>query len=705
MHLFTEIFPATIENLPKLNAYQLTLIGSLSANEIGGKLKYRLQNKFDGYWYWDSEQECLLANLLISQEQIDQTLKDLWAETDRTFQQNLEGISHTPDLSPSTSGIAKFVAHALLQAVENKIEAKLTTHRQDKGTYYINLICTRFGWVVNGLPAVSLSIRSNIDFKDDLKAFMTKRPNDNIVGLFATDKTKPFNTAMEITKIVGEIGEHNRRTRLLTYDLNPEMRELVANAPDGELVIETNGRYQYVVSALGLRVLNKHYERFGISEKLQISSARRKDYVLPVAKIAQKTGFIGTAYNSNSNADLFLDKTDIGYSTELRFGNGQSASPRSFKDVFPLVLRHGLYNPINDKKIKIAILNTKPQVKLDPLKTNLRKILGDNLGYELTTTETGLINVPKPTPANIERAVNQLGEQQPNIILGIIPQEYGSGDDESDNWTTYDYFKYYTLNKNLQSQVIQPSTIRNDWAVNNIILGILAKTGNIPFVLANSITYADLIVGLDVSRRKKKNNPGSINTAAIAKIYLTNGQFLHYNIRDATVEGETIPRNVLQAIFPVETFQNKRVVIHRDGNLQESEKVDLLAWGKEIGAEFFFVEVIKSGNPRIYAQHGKETRKAPKGSIFKLSDTEALMVSSEYPDSFEATPQPIRVRVHPPFTLTQALHSVLSLTLLHYGSIRPPRLPVTTFYADKISKMASKGIRPAALDGNIPFWI
>lgn len=705
MALFAEIFPVNTKNLPKLTAYKLTLVGSLRANEVGRKLRYRLQKDVAGHWYWDTDNKCLLTDTPLTDQEIQQILKKLWQGGDKVFQQNLEGISPAIDVTPSLQGIASLVADTLLQDVEHKIEDKLAEYRQEKDTHFINLICTRFGWVVDGQSAVSLSIRSTIDHKDDLKEYLTKHPDDDGVRLFVTDKTKPFNSAMEVTKVVGKVGEAGRRERLLSYDLSAQMREYVEKAPPDELVVETNGKFQYVVSALGLRVMNKHYERFGISEKLQIPSAERKNYVLPAARIAQQTNLIGDAYSSASHPHLFLEQTQIGYSAELRFGNNQTATPKSFRDVFPSIVKLGLYKPANDRKIRIAILNTKPNVTLEPLKISLRATLNHQLAFELTTPKNGLLTIANPSRANIEKAVNQLAKENPDIILAIIPQDYGSGDEESDEWTTYDHFKYFALNQNIQSQVVQPRTINNQWAMDNIALGILAKTGNIPFVLANSITYADFIVGLDVSRRRKKNNPGSINTAAIAKIYLTDGEFLRYNIRDAMVEGETIPKNVLQGIFPMETFQGKRIVIHRDGNLQDSEKEDLLAWGEEIGAEFYLVEVIKSGNPRIYAQSGKETLKAPKGSIFKLSETEALMVSSEYPDNFEATPQPVRVRVHPPFTLEQALHSVLSLTLLHYGSVRPPRLPVTTFYADKISKMASKGIRPAALDGHIPFWI
>ena len=130
-----------------------------------------------------------------------------------------------------------------------------------------------------------------------------------------------------------------------------------------------------------------------------------------------------------------------------------------------------------------------------------------------------------------------------------------------------------------------------------------------------------------------------------------------------------------------------------------------MKWGNEIDATFYFVEVIKSGCPRLYGtMEQKKVIKAPKGSIFKLSETEALLVSSEFPDSFKATPRPIRVCTHS-LPLKEALHSVLSLTLLHYGSVRPPRLPVTTHYANKISSMASKGLKPGDLDGTTPFWL
>ena len=240
------------------------------------------------------------------------------------------------------------------------------------------------------------------------------------------------------------------------------------------------------------------------------------------------------------------------------------------------------------------------------------------------------------------------------------------------------------------------------------MLGILAKTKTVPYILANPITYADFIVGLDVSRRQKRNLSGTISVAAMARIYCNNGELLRYSIRDAMIEGEIIPDHILRDIFPSEEFSGKTIVIHRDGRLPEQEKKALLKWGQDIGATFRFVEIIKNGNPRLYGikkvNNAVKVVNAAKGSIMKLSDTEALLVTSSLPSNM-GTPRPLKIRTHEPFPLKQALHSVLSLTLLHYGSERPPRLPVTTYYADKISTMASRGLRPKSSDGNTPFWL
>jgi argonaute-like protein implicated in RNA metabolism and viral defense len=64
----------------------------------------------------------------------------------------------------------------------------------------------------------------------------------------------------------------------------------------------------------------------------------------------------------------------------------------------------------------------------------------------------------------------------------------------------------------------------------------------------------------------------------------------------------------------------------------------------------------------------------------------------------------LHIRTEAPFGIEEAIHSVLALTLLHYGSLRPPRLPITIHYSDEIAYLALKGIKPKEMEGTLPFW-
>lgn len=303
--------------------------------------------------------------------------------------------------------------------------------------------------------------------------------------------------------------------------------------------------------------------------------------------------------------------------------------------------------------------------------------------------------------ADLERAVTAVQSDRPDIVLAFLPD---TGPNEEDEWGPYENLKEITVSRGIQSQVIYQSTLSKQYALGNIVLGVLGKTGNIPFVLADPLNYADLVVGIDIARRRRERLGGSINATAIARIYFGDGEFLRYVIHDTPLEGETIPESVLQTLFPLDEFSSKRVVIHRDGYFRGDEKEALRSWAGKIGAQFYLVEVIKTGTPRLYGIERGTVGQPPKGSAFTLSNTEAFLISS-LPPFRDATPQPLHIRTEAPFTTGQAIHSILALTILHYGSIRPPRLPVTIHYSDKIAYMALKGIKPKQLEGNIPYWL
>lgn len=696
--IFTEIFPVQSESLPDLTLYQLKVSGAVALDEVAGKVCYRLQAKFGGHWKWDKEKQYVITDSPQDQTAIRQILEEIWGTVnEEDVFRSLESIEVFPNDTPSTQGIANFVARSLSDDFSRAINNALTKHRKERTTYYVDLICSLRGWVVDNHPAVSVSINSKLEYKGDLKTYLARLSHPTrLKGLNVTDKTKPFQTSMPITGIVGRLGENNTRDRLLAFKPSPEMHDLIEQAPNDELVVKVAEKYDYVVSALRIKIHNADYTRFKINEKLQIEAAQRVEYITSVASIIQESGLVGRAYSTKTHDHLFLSGNDISYNPRLKVGNGEIVSPNS---IFRSLKKFGLYKSKTNRHIHIAILNTSPRTPLEPLRKNLRNELSKGMNYKLTLAIEK--EVPNASRGVLEPALEEIAERNPDIILGIIPKP----DFDTEEWTLYDEFKHLTLKKDLQSQVVQSDKVDNPYIIENVTLGILAKTGNIPYVLAEPINYADLIVGLDVTHRKKQNRPGTINTAGVARIYFSNGELMQYNIREAMLEGEIIPQHILQDLFPQTEFSGKKILIHRDGKLPDLEKEALTEWGNQIGTTFYFVEVIKSGAPRLYGSQNGKIVKAPKGRILKRSETEALLVSSEFPVGFRATPRPIQIRTHPPFSLEHALHSVLSLTLLHYGSVRLPRLPVTIHYADKICSMAARGLKPKTLDGTTPFWL
>ncbi|PHV64268.1 Piwi domain-containing protein [Cyanobacterium aponinum] len=698
MELFTEIFPIQLKSLPKFSTYSIATITSENKDKVGRKLQYQLQKNFSGHWYWDKVNKCLITDSPQQEAKFNDFIALLWQSKDDIFKNSLQSIVPNDKISPSHQGIADFVAHGLLADINPNIREILKKFIQNKGKYTITYECEKYGYVVNNHPSVSISLKSRLDYKETLKDYLSKIENKNeILGLHVTDITKPdFQSAMTITSIIGRLGENNNRQRLLSYSISDKMRRIITEANDQELIVETNNIYHYVVNALKIRVYNQDYERLKISEKLQITSDKRIEFLIPIIELIKKTNLVGNAYASSRHQHLFLTQDKLNYSPKLLFANNHQDN----KNVFNSVKKFGVYKPSQNQKIRIGILNTVPNLNLDDLRSNIRKNLGkEGLGYELNLA--GEENIHSLSRFNLESAIERLKERKPNIILAIIK---GKIEGKNNERTLYEEFKHLTLKNDIPSQVIRPITINNQFALKNILLGILAKTGTIPYILAHPLKYADFVIGLDVSRQKKRALSGTINSAAMARIYFNNGELLRYSIRDAMLEGEIIPSHILQDMFPVKEFSNKTIIIHRDGRLPLQEKESLLAWGKDINATFYFVEIIKNGNPRLYAREDSKTKNAPKGSIFKLSETEAFLVSSDFSANM-GTPRPLKIRTYPPFPLESALHSVLSLTLLHYGSERPPRLPVTTYYADKISTLASRGLRPQATDGSVPFWL
>jgi hypothetical protein len=717
--LYIDVFPINVLCIPELIGYRIKT--NNNTNAIGSKLVYCLRQKFSGHWAWGKER-IITDNITVAKEEIMEYVRYLWKKQPDEF-------GDVTDIEPDDTWIATpesqaiFVAKGLLEdeSIKREIEEILSKRKKpisDKAeierTYNIKYE------VVDGQPAISVTISSHIYYKESLKSYAKRNGQDSIIGLLVADKTSS-NMKGKIIRVKGIVSKE--RERLLDIAKRKKTREIISKAPDDELVVtisslKSGKEYDYVISSLKIILRPKDFKKFGInssntSRMLRIRPDERFEISKEIADVLSKRNIIHNAYNSNNIENLFFNGyRDLKFKHRLLLGSNkiiEYGNSENDKSVIILENLHeyGLYKVSdrfkNDKSIKIGVINALQKTSINAFLYMIQQELY-RLNFKPLIVST--INTQDITRIKIEEYVRNLLDKNPDVLLLFLP---GSpyDEEEEEEWSIYDDFKEITTGKDVASQVVYESTLLKQdirFAVSDVVLGMLGKTGNIPFILADPLPYADMVVGIDIARKKKERQQGSMNAVAVTRIYMNNGYLLKYTINDYQIEGETIPKHVLIRLFPADEFGGKRVVIHRDGYFRGEEKQVLQNWAKEIGAVFYLVEIIKSDNPRIYRMLQGNVQRPSKGDFFKLNDYEAFLVSS-LPPSKEDTPHPLHIRTDGSILIEDAIHSVLALTLLHHGSLRPPRLPVTTHYSDRMSYMLLRGIRPKNLEGSNPFWL
>ncbi len=711
---FAEIFTIDQSSLPELYAYNLLIRGSGEQNRLGRKLADRLTRKFGGQWVWTDE--VIVTTQLPDNVQLEQAIQAIRIAEKDSFK-DLVKIENNPNWQPTATSQAEFCAQGLFPEFHKEMQDLLEPHIPLGATASVEREYSVRGWVVKGVPTVSISIESRVIFKDDLKTYFRKLQSPNeLLGLYVADKI-PYDTGKplkgEIVDVEGQLDIDVSRNELLDIATRDASKPIIQNAERGEYVVRVgHGEYRYVLSALRIIVSPKYYKRFGIDTKKAqnatwISPHDRTMLIKKIADVARSHGLIGDALTSQQEK-LFTKPKHFRYDPRITLGSktGQPGTVEYQGDnaLFNNINRHGLYLPIPnlgslDTPLVIGVINAS-QVLLEPALEALDQRL-KQLGFVRTTMKEEKIQ--SASRIDFERAISRLRSFNPHIYLGII-SDSDSFDEE--DWDSYYEFKSLMMSQNLPSQVIDQDTLKNtsslSYIMQNVAFGISSKLGNIPYVLANPLDYADMIVGIDIARKRNRSGSGTQNAAAIAQIYHRGGQFTRCRVIETPLEGETVPASVLRSLFPLDEFEGKRVVVHRDGLFRGDEAKIIQNHLSQLGGEAFLVEVIKSGSPRLYMLSQNQIDSPHLGMAFQLSETEAFMVTSK---SSRGTPQPLHVRTQLPFTIGKALHSVLMLTLMHYGSVKRPKLPITIHYSDKIGYLALRGVKPIGGQSTDMYWL
>lgn len=577
-------------------------------------------------------------------------------------------------------------------------------------------------------PAFTLTIRSSIVSKWDLADFLEnhlhqQEPEKLLIGLKVQELERGRNCT--ITKVVGQVGQY--RKELIKKATGSISKQKLEAAPDEQPLVavqfgKNKKQFYYPLMALRPCITAQTAEQlqFKYGELLKaakISQQERQKLLVKYknqASIALAAyGFeLGRSINSREYPNLFWQSSGEIEQTPLLFGKG-------FKGVRGYVLnglsRGGVYSRHHDYRelssvIRITALKL-CDAKVDPFLGEVEKRL-KAYGFKCKITQRKALPALSGVPARaeLEKAINELMIVPTDIFLIFLPESDRNADTDHGG-SLYQRVYAQLLRRGIASQVIYEGTLSkvdHKQILNQVIPGILAKLGNLPFILVEPLEIADYFIGLDVSRVSKVDLPGTLNACASVRLYDRQGKFIRYQLEDALIPGEEIPQRLLESLLPASELREKIVLIYRDGSFCGQEVEHLLEWAQAINSKFILVECKKSGIPRLYNLHQKVLTTPQKGLALILSPHEAVLVTTKVSPQVGLS-RPLRLKVREEghqVAIESVLETTLKLTLLYHGALQTPRLPMPLYGADRMAYLRLNGIYPTSmLSGDRQFWL
>jgi Piwi domain len=724
-----EIFPLTVR---QLNIICFRLSPEVD-REIGNRLSWRFSQRFPGIVViWHNRFFWVLSKInqaMPSQAEWKQALEIIQVDLKNEIGEREYSIQWAqPQVTPE---IPAQLAVRILK-ISRPFEAKtIKSEKQIDVTREVNFWAEEIEINNTLIPALTLTTHSSFTYTGNLADFFTNnhyyQNAENLIGLKVRDiERNSYATIREISGTIGELGEKLLQEATGTKS-KQALIEALESQPEQPVVGVSFGKdkkhFQYAMKALSPCVTPETANKFDINygDLLKASKPSYDERKLLLGQYKDEAnqalieyGFkVESSINSRKYPELFLQASVELKKTSLLFGKNIIGVQEK---TLAGLSKGGVYRCHPDfadssKPIVLAALKLfDTQISLiKDVKGRLKSYGFDSLFPEENRKAVSIQGLSgSEVRAKVEDAVDELMENEPDIVLVFLPTSDRTAEEQD---SLYSWVYSRLLRRGIASQVIYEDTLQKvdpKYLLNQVIPGILAKLGNLPFVLAEELPIADYFLGLDVSRGSKRRGTGTVNACASVRLYGKRGEFTGYRLESETIEGEEIPQRVLENLLPI-GLRGKKILIYRDGRFCGDEVKHLLARAKAIGAIFILVECAKSGIPRLYNWLNPNITAPTQGLALKLSQREAILVTTSVQSERMGLPLPLRLKIIDTqgyeVTIEDLVNTTLKLTLLHHGSLKPPRLPIPLFGSDRIAYRRLQGIYPGTSEGDRQFWL
>jgi len=388
---------------------------------------------------------------------------------------------------------------------------------------------------------------------------------------------------------------------------------------------------------------------------------------------------------------------------------------RSSADVREGITSYGAYENA-PKNIEIVPMCANAYARsmeglIERLRSGKFKFKGTERTFGVKLTYNTVINEePNDLEQEIERLLNQHPEWKGNAELSRLflihcPEAGHAIDDET---SPYYMVKRKLLEAGIPCQMVDTPTLENpDFKDLNLALNIVAKCGQTPWVLPESIPDCDFFIGLSYTQNRRRE---SKRLMAFANVFNQYGRWEFYSGGSEVFSYEQrtdyYEQLVKDTLSKLTLSEEPTICFHYTAKFSREDKAAILKAAKSIrpNGTFVFVWINTHHNVRLYDSSSETNGSLSRGQ-YVIGGTNQIYLSTTGHNPYRkmlGTPQALELNIQIENTrkrnqepdLRVLASQMLSLTKLNWASTDSLCAePITTKYAGDIAYLTAAFLR------------